>query len=70
MTHFFPSCLQDAEVPVPTVVADRATYHNYQVRRIYPENQEQIEVLRELENNPNEVLYLFVGTLKSFVIGI
>jgi len=36
-----------------TVIADRATYHNYQVRRVYPENQEQIAVLRELENNPN-----------------
>jgi uncharacterized membrane-anchored protein YitT (DUF2179 family) len=38
-----------------TVIADRATHHNYQVRRVYPENQEQIEILRELENNPNGV---------------
>ena len=41
-----------------TVIADRATYQNYQVRRVYPENQEQIEVLRELENNPNGVSWL------------
>jgi len=41
-----------------TVIADRATYHNYQVRRLYPENQEKIEVLRELENNPNRVSWL------------
>lgn len=41
-----------------TVIADRATYHNYQVRRVYPENQEQIEVLRELENKPNGVSWL------------
>ena len=38
-----------------TVIADRATYDNYQVRRVYPENQKQIEVLKELENNPNGV---------------
>jgi hypothetical protein len=37
------------------IISDRATYNNYQVRRLYPENQEQIEVLRELENNPNGV---------------
>jgi hypothetical protein len=41
-----------------TVIADRAAYHNYQVHRAYPENQEQIEVLRELENNPNGVSLL------------
>jgi hypothetical protein len=38
-----------------TVFADRATYHNYQVRRVVPENQEQLEALTELENNPNGV---------------
>jgi hypothetical protein len=37
------------------IISDRVTYHNYQVRRVYPENQEQIEVLRELEKNPNGV---------------
>ena len=38
-----------------TVTADRATHHDYQVRRVYPENQEQIEVLIKLEKNPNGV---------------
>jgi hypothetical protein len=38
-----------------TVFADRATYHNYQVRRVFPENQEQVQALRELEDNPNGV---------------
>jgi hypothetical protein len=37
------------------VNADRATYNNYQVRRVVPENQEQLEVLRELEKSPNGV---------------
>ncbi|GFG31000.1 hypothetical protein Cfor_07987 [Coptotermes formosanus] len=36
-----------------TAFADRATYSNYQVRRVFPENQEQLEVLSELEKNPN-----------------
>jgi hypothetical protein len=40
------------------VHADRATYDKYQVRRVVPENQEQIEVLRELENNQNGVRWL------------
>jgi hypothetical protein len=43
---------------VSAVLADRATYQNYQVRRVVPENQEQLEVLRELENNPNGVSLL------------
>jgi hypothetical protein len=63
MAHFFLTvankmlrfvCL----LVLSTVIADRATYHNYQVRRVYPENQEQIEVLRELEKNPNGVSWL------------
>jgi hypothetical protein len=40
------------------VHADRATYDKYQVRRVVPENQAQLEVLRELENSPNGVRYL------------
>jgi hypothetical protein len=31
------------------VIADRATYLNYHVHWVYPKNQEQIELLRELE---------------------
>jgi hypothetical protein len=41
-----------------TVHADRATYDKYQVRRVVPENQEQLEVLRELEKYPNGVRWL------------
>jgi len=40
-----------------TVIADRATHHNYQVLRVYPENQEQIEVLMKLEKNPNGLIF-------------
>ncbi|PNF39276.1 Zinc carboxypeptidase A 1 [Cryptotermes secundus] len=35
------------------VHADRATYDKYQVRRVVPESQEQLEVLRDLEKNSN-----------------
>jgi hypothetical protein len=38
--------------------ADRATYNNYQVRRVVPENQDQLEVLKELENSQNGVRLL------------
>ncbi|XP_021942856.1 zinc carboxypeptidase-like isoform X2 [Zootermopsis nevadensis] len=38
---------------VSAVFADRATYHNYQVHRVVPENQEQLKVLKELEDDPN-----------------
>jgi hypothetical protein len=59
MAHFFASfnemlkfvCL----LVLSTAFADRATYSNYQVRRVFPENQEQLEVLSELEKNPNGV---------------
>lgn len=40
---------------VSVVVADRATYHNYQVHRVVPENQEQLQVLKDLEAQPNGV---------------
>jgi hypothetical protein len=43
---------------VSAVFADRATYHNYQVRRVVPANEEQLKVLRELENEPNGVSWL------------
>ena len=41
-----------------TVIADRATYHNYQVRRVVPENQEQLKALQDLEAEPNGVSIL------------
>jgi hypothetical protein len=40
---------------VSAVFADRATYYNYQVRRVVPENQEQLKVLNDLEAEPNGV---------------
>jgi hypothetical protein len=40
---------------VSAVLADRATYDNYQVRRVVPENEEQLKVLRDLEKEPNGV---------------
>lgn len=43
-----------------TVIADRATYHNYQVRRVVPENQEQLKALQDLEAEPNGVSILFL----------
>jgi len=43
-----------------TVIADRATYHNYQVRRVVPENQEQLKALQDLETEPNG-LQFWVG---------
>jgi hypothetical protein len=43
---------------VSAVFADRATYHNYQVRRVVPENQEQLEALKGIEDDPNGVRIL------------
>jgi len=43
-----------------TVIADRATYHNYQVRRVVPENQEQLKALQDLETEPNGVSISFL----------
>ena len=43
-----------------TVIADRATYQNYQVRRLVPENQEQLKALQDLEAEPNGVSILFL----------
>jgi hypothetical protein len=43
-----------------TVIADRATYHNYQVRRVVPENHEQLKALKDLEAEPNGVSILFL----------
>jgi hypothetical protein len=45
---------------VAAVFADRATYHNYQVRRVVPENQEQLRILRELESESNGVSWLHI----------
>jgi hypothetical protein len=43
---------------VSAVLADRATYHNYQVRRVVPESQEQLKALKDLEDEPNGVCIL------------
>jgi hypothetical protein len=43
-----------------TVVADRATYLNYQVHRVVPENQEQLKALQNLEAEPNGVSISFL----------
>jgi hypothetical protein len=51
---------------VSAVLADRATYHNYQVRRVVPENQEQLKVLKDLEAEPNGVS---IFCLKAMFIG-
>jgi hypothetical protein len=40
---------------VSAVFADRATYHNYQVHRVVPENQKQLEGLKNMEQDPNGV---------------
>jgi len=42
------------------VIADRATYHNYQVHRVVPENQEQLKALQDLEAETNGVSILFL----------
>jgi len=43
-----------------TVMAERATYHNYQVHRVVPENQEQLKTLQNLEAALNGVSILFL----------
>jgi hypothetical protein len=40
---------------VSAAFANRATYDNYQVHRVVPENQEQLNILKDLEDNPNGV---------------
>jgi len=40
---------------VSAVFADRATYYNYQVHRLVPENQEQLEALKDMEDDSNGV---------------
>ncbi|PNF39274.1 Zinc carboxypeptidase A 1 [Cryptotermes secundus] len=36
-----------------TAFANRATFDNYQVHRVVPENQEQLNILKDLEDDPN-----------------
>jgi hypothetical protein len=43
---------------LPAAFADRATYDNYQVLRVLPENQEQLNILKDLEDDPNGVRML------------
>lgn len=39
--------------------ANRATFDNYQVHRVVPENQEQLNILKNLEDDPNGVRILY-----------
>jgi hypothetical protein len=41
-------------------MAEKATYHNYQVHRVVPENQEQLKTLQNLEAALNGVSILFL----------
>jgi hypothetical protein len=43
---------------VSAAFANRATYHNYQVHRVVPENQEQLNILKDLVDDPNGVRML------------
>jgi hypothetical protein len=43
-----------------TVTADRATYPNYQVHRVVPENQEQLKALQDLKAALNGVSIFFL----------
>lgn len=52
--------------------ANRATYDNYQVHRVVPENQEQLNILKDLEDDPNGVRILcqevvFIGNTRKIV---
>ena len=40
-----------------TVTAEKAKFYNYQVHRLVPVNEQQLNALRELEENPNGVRY-------------
>jgi hypothetical protein len=42
------------------VIAEKATFHNYQVHRVVPENQEQLKALRDLEDELNGVSIFFL----------
>lgn len=43
-----------------TAFANRATFDNYQVHRVVPENQEQLNNLKDLEDGPNGVCILYM----------
>jgi hypothetical protein len=50
--------------------ANRATFDNYQVHRVVPENQEQLNILKDLEDDPNGVRILceeglFIGNTRK-----
>jgi hypothetical protein len=52
--------------------ANRATFDNYQVHRVVPETQEQLNILKDLEDDTNGVRILckggvFIGNTSKIV---